>query len=431
MKKRPLIPQSAGEITDVSVRFHHTWAERFRRAKWFVLLFLLIFVLLMLLFCKGSINYETFLFLLRDLDAEYHADTDAGGIGVYYDADTEMSCQVFKDHLIVIDTRQVSLYGLSGYRVFSYPHNYQNPSVAVSDDYFIVYDLGGYSFSLYNAVGLLHENNQFDFPILDATVANNGTFGILTQNQTYRSTVQVYDSSCELLASYHTMRYATRIKLNENATRIQIASVYIDSAETGAQENGVPRMVLQTYEVGKKREIYYLEYPSGSLANVAMSSSSVVPIDICNLSNRTVGVLCNNGLLFASSGGKLQMFYSFLNDLPSSVGALSSAAFGEGQVALLFLDGVNESKKHLLVLNSQGGMLYGGAIALDDNVKFLSYHESTLFLLSPTHVYKLEKNGKLNSIPLGEHTEMIGFSAYGSSTAIVSYEEKTVAFSFD
>ena len=256
-----MIPQNAGEITDVSVRFHRTWAERFRRAKWFVLLFLFIFVLLMLLFCKGSINYETFLFLLRDLDAEYHADTDAGGIGVYYDADTEMSCQVFKDHLIVVDTRQVSLYGLSGYRVFSYPHNYQNPSITVSDNYFIVYDLGGYGFSLYNAVGLLQENDQFDFPILDATVASNGTFGILTKNQTYRSTVQIYDSSAKLLASYHTMRYATRIKLNENASRIQIASVYIDSADTGAQENGVPRMVLQTYEVGKKREIYYLEYP--------------------------------------------------------------------------------------------------------------------------------------------------------------------------
>ena len=65
------------------------------------------------------------------------------------------------------------------------------------------------------------------------------------------------------------------------------------SAETGAQENGVPRMVLQTYEVGKKREIYYLEYPSGSLANVAMSSSSVVPIipHICDFVKRASGHL--------------------------------------------------------------------------------------------------------------------------------------------
>lgn len=431
MKKRPLVPQNAGEITDVSVRFHRTWAERFRRARWFVLLFLFVFVLMMLLFCKGSINYETFLFLLRDLDAEYHADADTGGIGVYYDADTKMTCQVFKDHLIVIDTRQVCLYGLSGYRVFSYAHNYQNPSVTVSDNYFIVYDLGGYGFSFYNAVGCLYENDDYDFPILDATVADNGTFGILTKNQTYRSTVQVYDNSCKLLASYHTMRYVTRIKLNENASRIQIASVYIDSKDTGNMENGVPRMVLQAYEMGKDREIYYLEYPSGSLTDVALSASSVIPIDICNLNNRTVGVLCNNGVLFASNSGKLNLFYSFLNDLPSSVGKLSSVAFGDGQLALLFLDDVNESKKHLVVLNNRGTFVYDGTIALDDNIIALSYKGNTLFLLSPTHVYKLEKNGKLTSVLLGEHSEIVGFFAYDSSTAIVSYEEKTVAISFD
>ncbi len=431
MKKRPLIPQNAGEITDVSVRFHRTWAERFRRAKWFILLFLFIFVLLMLLFGKGSINYENFLFLLRDLDAEYHADTDVGGIGVYYDADTEMSCQVFKDHLIVIDTKQVSLYGLSGYRVFSYPHQYKNPSVAVSDSYFIVYDLGGYGFSFYNAVGLLQENDDYDFPILDVTVANDGTFGILTKNQTYRSSVHVYDDSCSLLASYHTMRYATRIKLNENASRIQIASLYIDSEDAGNRENGVPRMVLQTYEVGKSREIFYLEYPSGSLADVALSSSSIVPIDICNINSRTVGVLCNSGFLFATSGGKVQKFYSFLNDLPSSVGTLSCAAFGDNQIAMLFLDDVNESRKHLLVLNSQGGFVYSGTVPVDDQIISMSYHGSTLFLLSPTYAYKLEKNGKLISVPLGEHSEIVGFSAYNSSTAIVSYEEKTVAVHFN
>lgn len=431
MKKRPLVPQSAGEITDVSVRFHRTWAERFRRAKWFVLLFLFIFVLLMLLFCKGSINYETFLFLLRDLDAEYHADTDEGGIGVYYDADTQMTCQLFKDHLIVIDTRQVSLYGLSGYRVYSYNHHYKNPAVAVSDGYFIVYDLGGYGFSFYNAVGLLHENDDYDFPILDVTVADNGTFGVLTKNQTYRSTVQLYDSSCKLLASYHTMRYVTRINLNENASRIQIASVYIDSTDAGGSENGVPRMVLQAYEVGKDKELYFLEYPEGTLTDVALSASSVIPIDICNLNSRTVGVLCNNGFLIASNGGKLRLFYSFLNDLPASVGTLSCAAFGEGQAALLFLDAVNESRKHLVVLNSQGTFVYDKPIAIDDHMIHMSYKGSTLFLLSPSHVYKLEKNGKLSSIALGEHSEIVGFCAYDSKTALVSYEEKTVAITFD
>ena len=75
--------------------------------------------------------------------------------------------------------------------------------------------------------------------------------------------------------------------------------------------------------------------------------------------------------------------------------------------------------------------MYDKPIAIDDHVILMSYKGSTLFLLSPSHVYKLEKNGKLSSIALGEHSEIVGFCAYDSKTALVSYEEKTVAITFD
>ena len=434
MNKRPLIPQSAGEATEVSVRFHRKWAERFRRAKWLVLLFLFLFALLMLLFFKSSINYENFLFLLRDLDAEYHADADVGGIGVYYDADTEMTCHVFKNHLVVIDTGHVSLYGLSGYRVFTYPHKYRNPVVVVSDNYFIVYDLGGYRYSFYNAIGLLKESKTYDYPIIGAVVADNGTHAILTKNQTYRSTVQVFDNECDLLASYHTMRYVTSIALNDSATRIQTASLYIDADNNDRVngENGVPRMVLQTYVVGTKEEKIYFEYPTGNITDVALKGSSVIPLDIGNVDD-SIAVLCNNGVLLYESGTfrDEKRFFSFLNDLPSGIGKLSTAAYGEDYLALLFLDAVNESTKHLCILGENGTLAYGGAISVDGQITALSYHGNNLFLLSPTHVYKMEKNGKLTSETLNEHSEIVGFSAYSDTTAIVSYTDKTVAVTFD
>lgn len=424
MNKRPLIPQSAGEVTDISVRYHQKWSERFRRAKWFVLIFLFLFAFLMLVFFKTSINYENFLFLLRDLDAEYNAGTDNRGIGVYYDADTEMTCQVFKHHLIVVDTGHIYLYGLSGYRVFTYPHEYRNPCVAISDNYFIVYDLGGYGFTLYNAVGLLYENTSYDYPILDASVADDGTFAILTKNQTYRSSVQVFSRHYEHIGSYHTMRYVTRIDLNEEGTHIRIASVYMDV------DSGVPRTVLQAYRIGEKKESFRLEYPNTDITDTALAASSTVPLDVGNIGNN-IALLCNNGVLFCTSGGKLDNFFSFSNDLPSGIGKLSTAAYGEGQLALLFLDSVNESKKHLCIINSANGVILKSIVAVDDNITAMSYDENTLFLLSPSHVYKADKNGKLTSIELKEKGEIVGFSAYNTSTAIVSYADKTVGIKFD
>ncbi len=423
MKKLPLVPPESGTASEASLQSQKFFSEAFRRTKWFVLLFLVLFVLLMLLFRGDQINYENFMFLVRDLDAEYNAEIDEAGIGVTYDVDSDMVCQVFKNHLVMIDTSQVNLYGLSGYGVFSYPHEYRLPCITASENYFIVYDLGGYRFSVYNAVGCLYESKPCEYPITDAYIADNGTFCIVTGNQTYCSTVQVYNDRFSLLASYNTMRYVTKAMLSRDAKSLLMASTYVKS--------GVSRVVLQSYRLGEEDYDFRVEYPEATEMNGLLNS--VIPLNVSYFYDHGSAVLCDTGVMFCSSDGDWNKFYSYADNLSADVGALSLAAYGQDQMALLFVDKVNDGLMHLWVLDEEGNPLYdsGSTITVNDRILAADYDGNTLFLLSATHAYRMEKSGKLSSTMLTQSGEFLSFSAYRANTAIVSYKDKTVAVRFD
>ncbi len=423
MKKLPLVAPNNRAATEASVKSHKSFGEAFRRAKWFVLLFLVLFILFMLFLGKDKINYENFMFLIRDLDAEYNAEIDEAGIGVTYDMDSDMVCRVFKNHLVMVDTSQINLYGLSGYGVFSYPHQYRRPCIATSKDFFIVYDLGGYVFSVYNAVGSLYESKPLEYPITDAYITDNGTFCIVTGNQTYCSAVQVYDNHFTLLASYNTMRYVTKAILSSDADTLLITSAYVKS--------GVSRVVLQSYPIGEEEHDFRVEYPQTSGTDSLLNSA--IPLNTAYFDDHASAVLCDTGIMFCSSDGDLQAFCSYADQLPSDVGGLSVAAYGRDQMALLFTDEVNAGLMHLWLLDEKGKPVMDTetTIKIHDSIIAADYYGNTLLLLSATHVYRVEKSGKLSSVPLSQSGEFLSFSAYNGKTAIVSYKDRTFAVRFD
>ncbi len=425
MNKLPLVSPQDDAVTEETVRLHRRRAEFFRRAKWLVILVITLFSLTMLLFFRDSINYENFLFLVRDLDAEYNADVDETGIGVTYDADSQMVCRVFKKHLVMVDTTHINLYGLSGYAVFSYAHHYLNPAIAISENYFVVYDLGGYQFAVYNAVGELYQSKIYDYPITDISIAKDGTFAVVTKTDTYCSTVQVFDNRFERVASYNTMRYVTKAILSENAGKILIASVHVQS--------GVPKTVLQSYPVGSDKESFRLEHPTGDATGGGLFASATIPLDVSYMSGGASAVLCDTGVLFCDADGDLRSFYSYIANLPSSAGDLVTAAFGDDRVALLFRDKVNEGISHLTVLDGRGRPILqaGGFLTVDDGIKMMDYHKGSLMLLSSSHVYRLEKSGKLIAVPLTGTGEVLAFSAYDASVAVICYTDRTSALYFD
>lgn len=418
----PLVPKGDREAQSESVQLHKALSERFRRARWILLAVLIVFSSVMLFFGNQSINYENFLFLLRDLDAEYHADADATGIGVSYDADEGMSARVFGKHLIVTDSESIHLYGLSGYKVFSYPHNYENPCIAVSDQYFAVYDAGGHTFSVYNALGLLHESKAYLQPIVDMDISSNGICAIVTKTKANRSSVCVLDRDFEIAVAYNTTRYVTKARLSSDGDVLFTSSVYTN--------NGIPVTVVQAYEVGEDEQQFKIEYPRTSSA--ISSGSSALPLDVA-LIGSSVATICNTGVLFCDDDGDGDYFYSYLDNLPSEAGDLFAANCGDGRIALLFRDRAQDSRCHLRVLDGDGDPLHDEheTIVIDDYISALAYHRQTLFLLSPSYVYRLSKGGTLKQIKLSSNGDVLTFAAFDDQTAIISYRDRTVSVSFD
>ncbi len=422
MKKLPLVPKGDREAQNESVQVHKTLSERFKRARWILLAVLIVFSSVMLLFGSQSINYENFLFLLRDLDAEYHADADATGIGVSYDADTDMSARVFKKHLIVTDTESVHLYGLSGYKVFSYPHSYENPCIAVSDQYFAVYDAGGHTFSVYNTLGLLYESKAYDQPIVDMDISSNGICAIVTKTKANRSSVCVLDRDFEMIAAYNTTRYITKARLSSDGDTLITSSIYTN--------NGVPITVVQAYEVGDDEEHFKIEYPRTSSA--INTGSSALPLDV-GVIGSSIATVCNTGVLFCDDDGDSDYFYAYLDNLPNEAGDLFAASYGEGRIALLFRDRAQDSRCHLRVLDGDGDPIHdeNETIVIDDYISALAYHNQTLFLLSPNYVYRLSKGGTLKQTKLTSSGDVLTFAAFDDQTAVISYRDRTVSVSFD
>ncbi|MCI9449091.1 MAG: hypothetical protein HFE30_02405 [Clostridiales bacterium] len=270
-----------GEIRRRENKYYLKIAERYRAAGFLLILLFVIFGAVMLIKYSEYITYDNFVYLLRDLDS---VGGEKEGIvsDIKYLSDGNTVFEPFKDGLCVIGGGKVTIYDSTGVELCSAGEKFSSPAVSKSDKYLLVYDLGGTSYSLYNAVTRVC-SRKTEMPIISADVSDNGSYAVTYESKEAKYVTEIYNSALVKNMSIYKDKYVVDTALSGSGSCAAIAAV---------GESGDDISCEVTFcETGK-------EEPIGSFSYIG-----AIPLRIESNDDGFV-LLCDDAVRFYDNSGK-------------------------------------------------------------------------------------------------------------------------------
>lgn len=375
-------------------RYYARVSSRFRRLTVFTSFLLVLFVLVMLVGFGDSITYSNLRFLFRDI-GDVISGESAGIAGtIRYDEDGNAAFAEYRSGLVVAGKSAVSYYRMSGREVFSDSFMCENPAVAASEKYFIVYDLGGNSFSVYSPLMRVYRE-ELDYPILGISAADDGCFAVLTRSREYRSTVLLYNSRFEVIGSYSKDKYISCTVYNSTQERLYIAAFYA--------ENGNYQTELSIYERGS-------DTPA-----MTETLDGCFPLSLSVFGDGGFVLFSDTAAYFFGSAGETLSAYAY------PTGRLVSFTASGASAAVILSDNTIDRKNNAAVFDTAGNMLYNYSVAGD--VTAAALDNDRLSLLSEEVYRYLTPSGEYSAALPGAGASAILLSG---STVFLCYKNQTV-----
>ena len=98
--------------------------------------------------------------------------------------------------MVVISDIGGQVLNKNGGEVITFQHGCTNPAVASDGNRFLVFDRDGTRYEVYNKNGLIHEGTT-EYPIIDAAIASNGSYVIVSGSKSYHNEAHFYKASGE------------------------------------------------------------------------------------------------------------------------------------------------------------------------------------------------------------------------------------------
>ncbi len=295
---------------------------RYAYFKRIILVALLIAIILFLL--SGNLSYSKFYYLTKDIKLANDYVTSVHNT-ITYNAGNSQSFATYRGGLAVASREKLSIFSAGGRELFSSNHSYGNPALVTSDKYVLLHDVGGKQYALYNSFSKVSEGT-LDYAIYGASIAQNGTFALITKSENYSSVVSVYLQNGTKYDYNFSSGYVTAISLSQNGSQMAVVLSIGDGDELVS--------VLRVYKVGSD------DY------NQARITFKGIPYAVKIFNGKNVCVLGAHGANAFSSNLNLLGEY-FCDE------EIYFYTFGEDNIALCHLTDEN-SKTKIVVLNRRG-----------------------------------------------------------------------------
>ena len=142
-------------------------------AKMFLILFLVVFLLLMITVFRQDITVENYQYMIRLFTTSESGDYAGDFQPIFYDASGATRLGIFHGDLAVVKRDGVNLYSMGGSNTMEHPVSYSSPAIITRGKYMLTYDIGGYSFDIFNNFSHL-AGETYDYPISTAAVSREG-----------------------------------------------------------------------------------------------------------------------------------------------------------------------------------------------------------------------------------------------------------------
>ncbi len=367
-----------------SIPYYENLANRLSFVRVVLYMVLLVFVVVTVVSNHTLITYENLYYLAKDIRAAtLTAQSEADYIS-YPISSADSDFALYRGGLAIAGSEVVTVMSGSGRQTLSVNVDYADPVLRASDKYFLTFGRGETSFSVYNSFVQVHRATT-DFPVFDATVADNGAFAIVTRSRDYTSEVHIYDSDMEKLANYHVNGYVTGLDMNREGSVLGVVSV---ENVKGAWETKVTMI-----RIGNR-----ISQESATLAGTLGSTCAFTTDD-------RFAVLLSDRVMVFKNDATVTGETKFEGRVPRL------CAIGLGRIAVLSESGSDLSEQRLTVYDRNGRVIYERTLEIDHPVRqaggatFMTFGGNVLFLRAGDQLFRLADNGDdLTAATVSRHT---------------------------
>ena len=174
-----------------------------------------------------------------NLDARYSTISYAAGNGAVF--------SFYKNDLAVIGEGKITVYDLSGDRIFDEQAKHSAKAFAASDKYLALYSPGEKGFSLYNSFSCVHEQT-FSGALRAAAVSDSGKFAVCYK-ENEKSIIEIYQKNFkkEFSFSIGEEKIVYSLALSPNGDKFALTTI--------SMKSGVYSSEFTVYDVSSKKII--------------------------------------------------------------------------------------------------------------------------------------------------------------------------------
>lgn len=282
----------------------------------------------------------------------------------------------------IVNDSFFELYDDEGKLLQAVSHGMSDPVLETSEARFLLYDRDRYSLNIYNYSDELY-TAEFDKPIVSADIGRDGTYAVVTDSDTSKSTVFVYDKDNESVYKWSSANYyITDVAVSNDGEKIAVSLI---------NSNGG---IFESY-------IYVLDFDSAEpkyrfnfndiVSSITSCSESYI---LANGFDRAYSVPWNGGgELDLEVSGVVRCYDYELN----------------GGSCLVFGREDNEQVNTVTVLNSKGNIT--ATIEFNSNIYDVAVSETRVAVLSDNEVFVYDRKGNLkNTYSLEKQSNFVGIS---------------------
>ncbi len=215
------------EIKRRKNRYYEKVSDRYRTVGVLMILLLAVFGGVLLLKFGEYITYDNFVYLMRDFNSV--TDSASDYTEVSYQAQESDVYIPFRDGFAAVGNSRVVVFDVGGTPLLTEEVSLSYPAAAASEKYLLVYDIGGTTYSLYNSITRVIKQ-ETDMPIVSASVADDGSYIIVTEGKESKYLVKFYNSAFKLKMTVRKDKYVTDAVISRNGEYFAVSSVYEDGA---------------------------------------------------------------------------------------------------------------------------------------------------------------------------------------------------------
>lgn len=385
----------AGYYEEVSVRYS--------TAQTVFILLLAVFLVVSLVTNGALLSADNLIYFAKDMSMSVSMQERVARDTLTYTALTDATHALFREGLAVLSREKLTVFTATGREAFTDQVSFATPRLQSSGRYLAAYDLGGYSYRLYNSFSCV-QKQTLSTPIRAMATASSGAYCVATDGVDTTSLVTLYNERFDAVNLYHINEYVSCVDLSKEG-QLLIGAV--------SSQNGRLTTHLMTATPGKEQ------------ADATWTVSDAYPVWLGFTDSGRILLLTTDAAVWFNANGKELARHTFSSD------GLRDYYVGEQGCVLLSRANAYDQSLTVEAFDKNGKQQYSFAtqqavkdVVLTDNVLGILTDESLL-------LYRNGKDEAVDTISFqGDYDTLLAcdtdeFLLCNASKAIVVRSDKT------